>query len=282
MSGIALIIPGADFSNSPLGHVTFSKTIAERAAEAVEAYATAIGSHAYDDELNILVYKLMKLGVWETISVFPMLGDTVAKKVISLNRSEDTVVTGLAYPETVTIDNNELLFTNAITSPTIINGYTNEYTTTGLKQGFSFADLQRGSDSINTSRARNNYIVLGTTSSGDGVAKRIYVLLPGAVHESVTLPISLGNRHSVSVYINSKIQVYVDSAKEYEDNVNTVSTSYAIGSMVGVGGSIGRSKDDCWDGYIRMVAYGTIKNEVTAKSTIDALQEFLNVVKPRS
>ena len=47
MSGIALVIPNADFSGSPLGKVTFKKTVAEM----VNEYATKIGTEAYNTPL---------------------------------------------------------------------------------------------------------------------------------------------------------------------------------------------------------------------------------------
>lgn len=80
MSGIALIIPNADYSDSPLGKVTFKKTVAEM----VNEYATKIGTDEYNTHLSSMLFALADLGVINDIDVYPMLGDSFSKLKVNL------------------------------------------------------------------------------------------------------------------------------------------------------------------------------------------------------
>lgn len=81
MSGIALIIPGADFSNSPLGTVNFKKSIKDK----VDQYAQSIGSEDYNVALTAMLRSLQEIGLEESLDIYPILGDTLAKAQINLN-----------------------------------------------------------------------------------------------------------------------------------------------------------------------------------------------------
>jgi hypothetical protein len=285
MSGIALIIPGADFSDSPLGQVTFSKSLAERAAEAVEAYATAIGSHEHDAELVSLVTTLMELGVWDTIDVFPMLGDTIAKKIMSLNRSSYAIADYFVYPETMSISNGELLFTNA-TLDTALVGTIKSKSLVSLKKGFTFMDGIRTSSSPNTSNCGFDQIELSSGSSGDGLSARLCVKLPNGIASSTELFInkSFTERHTLAGYVNSKVQIYADGVKAKEETANAGNNpnSYFLNNVIGCNYQNRSANTGMWDGIIKMAAFGTIENEAKAKSTVEALQAFLDTVKPRN
>lgn len=84
MSGIAFIIPGADFSSSPLGTVNFKKTV----SEIVNDYATKIGSEEYNLPLSQMLYSLNDLGVLDNLDIYPAIGDTLAKQKINLMSRE--------------------------------------------------------------------------------------------------------------------------------------------------------------------------------------------------
>ena len=57
--GIAIIIPNADFSNSPLGKVTVVETPEEKAEKIVSAYASNVGVTAYNNSLKSMVKSLI-------------------------------------------------------------------------------------------------------------------------------------------------------------------------------------------------------------------------------
>lgn len=282
MSGIALIIPGADFSGSSLGQVTFSSSIKERAAEAVDAYASVLGSHTYDDELNKLVLSLMNIGVWDKISVFPMLGDTVAKKVLSLNQSNDDTVKTLYYPNTVTVSNGELLFTNGQTSPTFAGTSKNISNIKGLKSAFRFIDFVRTSPiSVNGSSATSNDLALGTTTAAGGVSARLSIYIPTSVGSVGALAVSGAERHTLACHIDdTKARVYLDAVQASETAINDVSTEYSLTNILGAKNNVGANQTDLFDGTIRLFAFGLIDTNKKAVDTINAIQQFLNTVKP--
>jgi len=278
MSGIALVIPGADFSNSPLGQVTFSKTIAERAAEVVEAYATTIDSHTYDDELTILVDTLMRLGVWDTVNVFPMLGDTITSKIKNLNQNSS--VTDVVYPNTATLDqtNNELKFVQTL-NPSVV-GEVKRIMVKGIKKVFSFVDCNRTVLPPQKSTAiGNNAITIGTVSGN------VKFKLPNSVKTNeILIPSVLTERKTIGCYVdgdNLTFKGYINGTNVVSESINDSSIDYYIANAIGILGD-GSETEGLYEGYIRLYAFGTIEDATKAKATIDALQEFLDVVKPRS
>lgn len=85
MSGIALIIPGADFSNSPLGTVNFKNSIKDK----VDQYAQSIGSESYNAALTAMLRSLQEIGLDNSLDIYPILGDTLAKAQVNLNTREN-------------------------------------------------------------------------------------------------------------------------------------------------------------------------------------------------
>lgn len=86
MSGIALIIPGADFSGSPLGTVTPKKT----SAEIVGEYLANVGASSENMGKLVTLYStLSELGVIDMIDLFPMLGTSVSDRIVGLKPQGD-------------------------------------------------------------------------------------------------------------------------------------------------------------------------------------------------
>lgn len=85
MAGIANIIYGADFSNSPLGKVTLKQSTEETASTIVNAYTTAIGDDTYSTQLTKMVSDLISLGEWNDLDIYPILGNTVNRLCVNLN-----------------------------------------------------------------------------------------------------------------------------------------------------------------------------------------------------
>ena len=85
MSGIAFIVPNADFSGSVLGQVTIQKTVEEMASTVVKAYTDKIGSTQYSSQLTNMVLSLMREEIWNGIDIYPMLGSTLNHMAININ-----------------------------------------------------------------------------------------------------------------------------------------------------------------------------------------------------
>lgn len=85
MNGIAIIIPNADFTGSPLGKVTKAETVEDKAMRVVNTYASKIGTTTYNTALKNMVVSLMNEGLWDKVTyLYPMLGTTLAQKLVSL------------------------------------------------------------------------------------------------------------------------------------------------------------------------------------------------------
>lgn len=77
MSGIAIIIHGADYSQNNIGTITRKQT----PLQIVNAYLADVGGDAsYRQKLVTLYETLDALGVLETLDIFPMIGNSVANK----------------------------------------------------------------------------------------------------------------------------------------------------------------------------------------------------------
>lgn len=113
VKGIAIVIPGANFTNSPLGKVTKSISLREKAQKVVDTYVLAIGDESKKDKLFTLVYGLMQNGAWEGLDIYPMLG-TDTKKLINLNPDSGTFKNNLVVGDNASYDGNGITFSNQV------------------------------------------------------------------------------------------------------------------------------------------------------------------------
>ena len=168
--GIAIIIPNADFSNSPLGKVTVVETPEEKAEKIVSAYASNVGVTTYNNSLKSMVKSLIELDVFDKLDIYPMIGDSLEKKCVNLNpngfQGVDLLVGGNASN-----GNNCITFLNTVScgnfSSAIIKS-SNDIN----DNFFIFADAKynlnpiKGSRLFNTSRADGgNGLFIGTANN---------------------------------------------------------------------------------------------------------------------
>ena len=163
MKGIGLILPNADFSGSPLGRISIAESADDIAAEAVAAYAKAIGSSQYNSTLQPLVAELMNSGLWDKISaIYPMLGATLSAKKVNL-KFPDTLA--LAFGANASSISNGVNFVDTIGVDAIqcdevskkFSGYTSFFAAKQIKGTYNGAIL--------TSFKENNSIRIGAASN---------------------------------------------------------------------------------------------------------------------
>lgn len=84
MNGIGLVIPGADFSGSPLGKVTVAVSPLEQADEIVDAFVNVTHVTNTQPILNF-VLGLLENNLWDKLfAFFPMVGNNLDSKLVDL------------------------------------------------------------------------------------------------------------------------------------------------------------------------------------------------------
>lgn len=92
MNGIGLVIPGADFTGSPLGKVTVVESALERAISIVDAY-TEVTEVSNTVPLVNLVKGLIEEGIWDYVKAFyPMMGSSLPRKMADLKDPDGHVL----------------------------------------------------------------------------------------------------------------------------------------------------------------------------------------------
>lgn len=90
MNGIGLVIPGADFSGSPLGKVTVAKSSMEVALEIVDEYTTLATGISSTEPLVNFVSGMVEAGVWDFVKAFyPMMGSSLVSKLVELKEPDN-------------------------------------------------------------------------------------------------------------------------------------------------------------------------------------------------
>lgn len=148
MKGISIVLPNTDFSNSPLGRVTFVQTTEERAMGIMTDYVAAANAGAYSSAVYNMVLAMINAGVYDKLVAFwPMLGSTTHNMAINLL---DTTKNALELKENASVSGLKLSFANNIdvTLPikTTIWYPAKETVSPGI-----FLKAKRGNGSLNSS-----------------------------------------------------------------------------------------------------------------------------------
>lgn len=295
MSGIALIIPGADFSGSPLGKVTFV-TMEEKVANAVADYATRIGTTAYNDALTVLVYNLMAAGVWDSLEVYPMLGNTIANKLEILNPQSLFINGNILVPASAIVEDGELTIKNTFADfETTIAGTTKVVPITDktekvfTKNVYIFADLTRVNSSPHASMAfgQNNIsesatIGIGTGSLYPDPATNCPFAFMNVDKDYIKVPVSgYGNRGKLSVFVKQNTKeasFYYNSSLVGKNSNSPISGNYTTDLYNYVGVSLNtsaRKADFKYYGF----AYGSVE-EAKVETVNTILKDFMDSTKP--
>lgn len=112
MNGISIVLPNTDFSNSPLGKVTFVQTLEERAIGIMTDYVAAANAGTYSSAVYNMVLAMINAGVYDKLVAFwPMLGSTKHDMAVNL---VDTTKNALELKENASVSGVKLSFANNI------------------------------------------------------------------------------------------------------------------------------------------------------------------------
>lgn len=273
MKGISIIIPGADFSNSPLGTVTFSKSVEEQAADIVTAYATVIGDSTHNEELTDMVINLMNLGVWDNLDIYPMLGSTLNNKLVNLNPDGFTG-NNLVVGANASNDTDCISFSNVVD----IGGYSgSSKSSTSFANGFfCFIDFNFIRNAINTSTIFDYKRTGAPTALGlsvntvvsSGIKARVNFKAAGAA--AVGNAVLWDSTTGTSIRTKSLFGLYgndlkcIDESGSYEFTLTEDATEYNIIDMIGGvpttgdGGTAVAADSTLFNGKIHMFARGNV------------------------
>lgn len=273
MNGIAIIIPNADFSGSPLGKVTKVKTASERAEEIVTLYSNAIGISSYNAELIEMVTSLINAGAWEGLDIYPILGSNLNTQLVNLNPSGFFNTSLVVAPSAVASD-NVITFTKIPgqnpSDATFPDGRISKNIKVLNESGFFNAmDIIR-----NTDVSGNSYIKYSTgyeINSSSDMAK-IKVKIYSSRGEAVS-SVDSSKRHFWGIsHDTNKISIYVDGEKDVEQSLTS---SPNAEEMFTVTNDIGLT----FNGDVRFYCQGYI-DQSTHATVIEIFKRFLDKVKP--
>lgn len=294
MAGIAHIIQGADFSNSPLGQVTLVRSAAEEASDVVTAYTNLIGDNTYSGPLVTMVQSLIENGLWNDLDVYPMLGNTVSKLCINLNPDK-----GFIKAPIVTVDGafevgddnkyikSTKLSTDATQFPTtgVVNKTLTFEDSTDISGTYWFFDVKRTTSS-------GGIVVLQRMVRGSSLGGWIQTTAPAGTNNGTIPRIEIGTttpyqyvaratssltntRHRVEIIANSNVfNIAIDDVSDI-DSENS-SPTYTLTNT-----SLTRNNTilTMFEGECRFFAQGVIDHtKFNAVNTI--FKTFLDAVKP--
>lgn len=290
MSGIANVIPGADFSNSPLGQVSIIKTHDEMAEDVVNAYATAIGDTTYNDQLKIMVKNLMDLEAWDGLDIYPMLGSSLAHKKVNLNPEKGLNKSNLILGSNATNTTDGIAFEKAVDAGESISNYKQNIVL--LSDGALFiADIIRSSSVTGAS---------GLYCSYDSAAPRSRIHLSSASNTKFNVTQTYNNytydqftdlstttRRSYMYSVgSSKLKIYVDGTFNTEtDSPSQTDAKISMVNYLGAAPSSASSEYNqasySFNGICRLWVLGKV--DVSKHEDVyDIIRAFMDSVKPNA
>lgn len=230
MNGIAIVIPNADFSESPLGKVTFVKSAAERAEKIVNQYVNTVGDIQEKPKLVKLVTNLISEGLWDNLDIYPMLG---TDKLVNLNSESGYLKKNLVVPANAVLDGDGIVFDKGSNTEAPVPGSitaTNK-TAKEIPNYYMYSNL-------NTPSASNLRYLLYNGSSGNlnVRVKTTNVLGVALSPASVNTSSSIVGTHKIAVSVgDSGLSLYVDNIKvsEVQQNWATTAMGYCISDGLG-------------------------------------------------
>lgn len=283
MSGIANVIPGANFSGSILGKVTKILSPAEKAEEIVSAYTTAIGDTTYATQLQNMVKSLIDAGAWDGIDIYPMLGSTLAHKQVNLNPDDGFIKEKLLLGSNASNVEGGLSFTTSEGAGSSIVATFKQYAWADKAGIFIAADVQR--DGNYTS---NSNLYVSKSAAGNAPVRVLnnsvgkYRCIAGSTE--VTATDVIGNSRAfiaASSTSDSKLGLFVDGEIDNYVDFNASSTA-----VIYLGNFLGSSPDDSnasgtFNGTCRFWAIGKI-DDSKHTAMVAIFKTFLDAVKPRA
>lgn len=273
MSGIALVLPNADFSVNNIGQIEFTETNEEIAARLAAVYATRAGisDSVQKGAVETMILSLLDAGLWDkTKLLYPMLGSTVASMVINLKDS----TLPLRQLANASVDGVNLAFSNTIS----VGALTPTWIYNSGTEVAALLRLKRNTGSINTSTLLStNAGNFSTLYSSGGQRVFIFGFRSSAQIECSVVSTSVHNYAFHSSYTNNEVTLYVDGTK---DGTNSVSTPSAFtipdiigSSRLGDGGTAGatlaQASSSLFDGTVGYYCIGEYtESEMLTVNTI--------------
>ena len=267
MAGIAFVIPNSDFSESPLGQVTFKKNV----NDLVSAYAENIGTHDYDEALKTMLRSLNVLGLLESMDIYPMFGSTLNLLKLNLLPKSNVAETEWQGRELVfganALANEDYVQLDATTQTGTVTYHDVSIPTS--ESPYVFTDVRIGTNNsvLYTNRDSTNLLIGSSNQKPRLVARGVDQVVDD---ETVT-----GRRVRLAVSVQSASQkVYVDEVG-YENTSTGSLTSLSFTDVLGP-----KSTSVC-GAYVRFFAKGLVPaSKVESVNTI--FKTFLDAVKPRA
>lgn len=271
--GIAIVIPGADYSARNLGKVTFSKTIEEEAAEIVSAYSSNIGTSMYNDALNLMVIRLMQEELWEGLDIYPMLGTSLDNKLVNINPNSGFIGLPLIVPSSATASENGIMFVRGENEKLIPSSTEKVIAKAEMNGLYNLFDEERtNADTVTGScyllrNSKTNYSDYNVESV---TSKKIR--LSFSTTQLPITPEALIGRNVLSVSVaTNKQSIYANGIElaSNELDITSVINNFIMSNGLGV----------MWEGYVRFFVQGIIPVDKHSKAN-EIFKEFLNFVKP--
>lgn len=285
--GTIIRVKSADFSNSPLGRVTSEDAIV---AQTVSNYVEAIGDSTYQDELTAMVKSLLQNDLLNGLDIYPMLGDTLAKKLVNLNPDRGTIKADLKTGNQASSVDNYINFDQSIATGNITE-YASKFNIV-MNNFYVIADMQRVATRPNGSPLYSPFSgymcdLGGKAYAAIGAGATVFELSGNNL--SIAVKNTTRKLISGSIFTNSgasvgSIDLYADTEK-----VNEIDLSYAITvtnynpGIIGLIGGKSNSSDttEIFDGKCWFFAYGFVEH--SKRELLDTIfKTFLDAVKPRS
>lgn len=230
MSGLGFIIQGADFSNSPLGSVILKKT----PTEVVDSYLSSVGADSTMRTKLITLYReLSRLGVIENIDVFPMLGSSLANKLVGLKPSgEEFFFHSLQAGDNASSISEGIAFADTdpnVNSLTPVVKSLDDYH--GLYVFGMVAPRRAGTGRGNSILLSNNTFCYISTGAMSG--KAVFGLTRELGYTAVTTETLLNTFGSVSSYIESdKISTYLNGHLWFTESINQTVLGASVNNIL--------------------------------------------------
>lgn len=284
--GTIIRVKSADFSNSPLGRVTSEDAIV---AQIVSTYVEAIGDSTYQDELTAMVKSLISNELLDGIDIYPMLGDTLAKKFVNLNPERGNIKKNLKTGNQATSVSDYISFDQ--TTPVGSIASYDFMSNVAMENFYIIADMQRVATSPNASPLYTPGTGYDCNLGGKaniGTGKTTFYTNAGVTDLGVAnttrclISGTIFTKSGASVGSND---IYADCVKVGERDMSVAvdtTTTYNPGIIGVIGGKVNATQNtDIFDGKCWFFAYGFVEH--SKRELIDTIfKTFLDAVKPRN
>ena len=285
--GTFIKINSADFSNSPFGKVTTTEALIDNI---VSAYTTAIGDTTYQTELRILVKSLYDNGIWEGLDIYPMLGNTLAKKCVNLNSDNGTLKAPLLVGGNASSVSDYIQFTKATDAGDLsAETYIGNKVMNGFYVAADYVRSESGASNYLYSTYTGHTCILGSIGSIGADNASFFIessitdlAVPITSRKLISGNIFQGESESVA-----KNDVYADSVKVGERTTTKdvrTTTNYNPGITNRLGaksGAVSSVPQNLFAGNCWFFAIGFVDH--SKRELLDTIfKTFLDAVKPRA